>query len=275
MPVKRNCDYKPLSKQPLALVLAQVRFSPIPKFEGYIPEIQDFLRKTGYPIHPNQQNFVISVGPAGLQHTEIRQWRFETPSQNAMILFDPEQVILETCEYSRFEEFMGEFISIFSAIMKITEHDKYGVFVRLGLRYIDQIRKQSASDDIDSYLRPALRGMDCKEYTADKKHYTLSTVGQTQPADYFTGEMAIRIFRGEKGFDIPPDLIQTAPTNRRKIEKDEDIALVDMDHYWVGSFGPDIKAADTINERFYRLHDTIIKGFHDSVITEEGIAKWK
>jgi hypothetical protein len=47
-----------------------------------------------------------------------------------------------------------------------------------------------------------------------------------------------------------------------------------MDHYWDGSLGPGFDEK-RMEELFYRLHDTIIRGFHRSVVSEEGIEKWK
>jgi len=277
MPIKRNCPYKPLSKQPLALVLAQVRFTPILTMDEYLPKIQDFLRKNGYPIYSNQQNFVIeapSVGPVSAKQTTIIQWRFESPAQDAVVLMDKEQVFFQTSNYTKFEDFIGNFINILKFVLEATEHGKFGIFVRFGLRYIDQIRKQFSGDDIDSYLRPELQGMACSEYVDDKKQYSIATLGRTKPADNIDGHLAIRIFRGEKGLDLPPDLMPSAPANRKEIPLDEDIAMVDMDHFWVGSMGPNINVTQ-IEEIFYRLHDTIINGFHNSVISEEGINKWQ
>ena len=278
MPIMRNCLYRPLSKQPLALVLAQVRFSPILTIEEHIPKIQDFLRRNGYPVYTNQQNFFLEVLPAGpvnIKQTAITQWRFENPSLDTVVLIDREQVLFQTSSYTSFEDFIGNFGGILKSVLQITEHDKYGVFVRLGLRYIDQIKKQYATDDIDSYLKPELRGMICPEYINNKKQYSIAMLGDTKPADGLEGQLAIRVFRGEKGLDLPPDLMPSAPTNRKTVTDDEDIAMVDMDHYWIGSMGPNNNITEAIEEMFYRLHDTIIHGFHNSVISEEGIKKWE
>ena len=277
MTPKRNCISKPLSKQPLALVLVQVRFSPILTIKEYIPQIQDFLRKNGYPVYSEQQNFTLEVPPVGsvsITQTAITQWRFESPALDTMILVDKEQVILQTSNYKDFEGFIENFINILGFILQITEHDKVGIFVRLGLRYVDQIKKQTTNDDIDSYLRPGLRSMKFNEYIDDKKQYSIAIIGNTKPANDFEGQLAIRVFRGEQGSDLPPDLMLSAPTNRKKVEPNEDIAMVDMDHFWIGSKGPDIHIVQTIKEMFYRLHDTIIESFHNSVISEEGINKW-
>jgi len=278
MLVERNCPHKPLSKQPLALVLAQVRFSPILTIEEYIPKIQDFLRKNGYPVYSNHQNFILempSVGPVDIKQTALTQWRFESPTHDTMVLIDKEQVIFQTSSYTRFEDYIGNFINILKHILQVTEHDKFGVVVRLGLRYVDQIRKQYDTDDIDSYLMPELRSINCSEYVDDRKQYSIASVGKTKPASNFEGQLAIRVFRGEQGLDLPPDLMPSAPANRKTVTPDEDIAMVDMDHYWNGSMGPNTNITQTIEEMFFRLHDTIIYGFHNSVISEEGIKKWQ
>ncbi|MDR2785567.1 MAG: TIGR04255 family protein [Treponema sp.] len=274
MNVKRNCPYKPLSRQPLVLVLAQARFSPVPKIEEFLPEVQDFLRKNGYPMNPGQKNVLFEVGPNGIRQTEVRQWQFENPDRTASILLDHEQILLQTTTYDRFENFVREFLKILSFILEITESDKFGVIGRLGLRYVDLIRKQTRDDSIDSYLRPELRGILCSEYIDKRKQYTLSTTGKTSLNDNRAGTLTIRIMRGEKGLDLPPDLLGAAPSNRRPVSADEDLAIVDMDHYWNGSIGPNIEIP-VIGEILFSLHDSIINGFHKSVITEGGIKKWK
>jgi uncharacterized protein (TIGR04255 family) len=275
---QRNCPYKHLSKQPLALVLAQVRFSPILTIEGYIPKIQDNLRKNGYPVYSQQQNIVFEmppVDPVNVKQTLITQWRFESPSLDTVIIIDKEQVLFLTSKYTKFEDFIRSFIKVLKFVLQITEHEEFGVVVRLGLRYIDQIRKQSDTDDIDLYLRPELQGMVCSEYANNKKQYSIVSVGSTRPAGNFEGQLVIRVIRGEKGMDIPPDLMPSAPANRKTVAPDEDIAMVDMDHYWVGSMGPDVRITQIIEEMFFRMHDTIINGFHNSVISEDGIKKWQ
>jgi len=274
MSATRNCPSVPLSKKPLALVLIQVRYSPIAKIADFIPEIQDMFRKNGYPVQTNPKIVTFEVGPEGIKQTETSQWRFETPGKETVVLIDQGQILLQTTKYTSFELFFAEYLKLVSLVMAITEHDEYGICTRLGLRYVDQIRKQTADDTIESYLRPELRGMECSEYTDSRKQYTLSTIGKTALDPNMQGTLAIRIIRGERGLDLPPDLLAAAPAGRTTVSPDEDITLIDMDHYWDGSLGPGFDEK-RMEELFYRLHDTIIRGFHRSVVSEEGIAKWK
>ena len=228
-------------------------------------------------MYSRQENTAIEVFPGesvNIKQIPITQWRFETASQDTVVLIDKEQILLQTSNYTSFENFMENYINILKFALQATEHGKLGVFVRLGLRYVDQIRKQYNNDNIDSYLKPELQGIVCSEYTDSKKQYSIATIGNTKPANDFEGLLAIRVFRGEKGLDLPPDLMPSAPAKRKTVAPDEDIAMVDMDHYWNGTMGPNT-SVDFIEEMFYRLHDTIINGFHNSVISEEGMKKWQ
>lgn len=274
MSATRNCLSVPLSKKPLALVLIQVRYSPIAKIAEFIPEIQDRFRKNGYPVQTNHKSVTFEINSEGMKQAEMPQWRFETPERESVVLIDQSQILLQTSHYTSFEFFFSEFLKLVSLVMVITEHDEFGMFNRLGLRYVDQVRKQTEEDTIESYLRPQLRGMECSEYIDSRKQYTLSTIGKTAPAPGIDGTLAIRIIRGEMGLDLPPDLIAAAPLGRPKVAIDEDIALIDMDHYWEGSLGPGFDEKQ-ISQVFFRLHDTVIHGFHNSVVSEEGIKKWK
>jgi len=277
MQIKRNCPYKPLSKQPLVLVLAQIRFSPILSIEEYIPKIQDFLRKNGYPFS-NQHNLIFETAQNeqgdGTQIV-IKQWRFESSAYDTVITIDKEQVVFQTGSYTKFEDFIESYISIINKVFEITEHDKYGIIVRLGLRYVDHVKKQNDIDNIDSYLRPELQGLVCAEYIDDRKQYSIASIGKTKPSDDFEGQLSIRIIRGEKGLDLPPDLMASAPYSRKPVAFDEEIAIIDMDHYWMGSIEPKINIIEIVKDRFFKLHDTIINSFYNSVVTKEGIEKWK
>ncbi len=275
MSTVRNCAKIPLSKKPLALVLGQIKFSPIANISDFIPKIQGSFRKSGFPQLSTQEISVFELGPQGIKKsTALPQWRFETASREAVILVDQEQTTIQTVEYNDFETFIKNFLQVFNTVSKITEHDKYGIINRIGLRYINQIRKQNENDTIESYLRPALQGMDCLQYSNTKKQYSISTIGKTALPCGYDGTLAIRIIRGEPGLDLPPDLLSSAPAARRHIDQNEDIAIIDMDHYWVGSHGPafDINLIEKI---FFQLHDSIIDGLHTSVVSEEGIKKWE
>ncbi len=271
----RNCAMIKLSKQPLALVLIQARFSPISNMDKYIPAIQDDLRRLGYPLFALQKSLNIEVGSEGINRTELPQWRFEQADRRSSVIVDGGQVLLQTGSYETFEEFMDEYLKILGAVMGQTEHLSFGLIQRLGLRYIDQVFKQDAGDSIDDYLRPELRGMSSGSFSDQVKRYAITVTGRTKFRPDQTGTMIIKVNRdkNENGIDLPADVFDGAPDRPRKIAVGDEYALIDMDHFWEGRIGPGFDLG-SIEALFYGLHDMVIDAFHGSVVTEEGIKKW-
>lgn len=272
----RKCALIKLSKQPLALVLIQARFSPISNMDIYIPAIQDNLRRLGYPLFSPQKTLSIEIGPESVNRMEQTQWRFEQADRRSSVIVDGGQILLQTSSYDIFEQFMAEYRRVFSAIMAETEHLRFGVIQRLGLRYIDQVFKQDAADSIDSYLRPELQGMSSPSFSDPVKRYAIAVSGKTKLRSDQTGKMVIRVTRdkNENGIDLPPDVFEGSPERTRKIAVGDEYALIDMDHFWEGGIGPGLDI-DAIEELFYRLHDKVIEALHGSVVTVEGIKKWE
>ena len=272
----RKCALIKLSKQPLALVLIQTRFSPISNMDKYIPAIQDGLRRLGYPLFAPQKTLSIEVGPESVNRTELPQWRFEQADRRSSVIVDGGQVLLQTTVYDTFELFMAEYRKVFGAVMGETEHLTFGLVQRLGLRYVDQVHKQDETDSIDSYLRPELRGMRSSSFIDGVKRYVIAVTGRTELRSDQAGTMIIRVTRdkNENGIDLPPDVFEGAPERSRKIAAGEEFALIDMDHFWEGGIGPGFDPG-AVEELFYRLHDTVIEAFHGSVVTAEGIEKWR
>jgi uncharacterized protein (TIGR04255 family) len=274
MPNKRNCPSIPLSKQPLALVLIQARFSNIPYLDKNLPEIQDVYRRLGFPLMDRVQALSWELRPEGPFQTAIVQWRFTRADGKTSIILDQNQILLQTSVYTSFEAFISDFMSMLGSLMRLTEHDTLGLIQRLGLRYVDQVVPQYENDTVDSYLRPELRGMEAPLFSAGGKRYTFALAGNTDLGSEKKGSLMLRVIRGEKGIDLPPDIIAIAPLRTKGIPPESDRALIDMDHAWENNLG--VKFDGTEIERvFFRLHDDIINVLHESVVTEEGIKKWK
>jgi uncharacterized protein (TIGR04255 family) len=270
----RKCRTEKLSKQPLALVLIQVRFSPISNMDSYIAGIQDDLRRNGYPLFTPQKTYSIELSPDGDgKRNELPQWRFDTADRRSSVILDGGQVLLQTANYEDFETFYAEFARVFSSVMAQTEHSKFGIIQRLGLRYIDQVAKQDEADTIDSYLRPELRGMASERFSKQQKQYAINILWRIPVGLDKQGTLSIRVYRGIGIGDLPLDVSVNAPVHRVLSNKD-DVALVDIDHSWDGEIGPGFDDS-SIEELFFNLHDTVIETFHESVVTPEGIAKWR
>lgn len=273
----RNCRTVPLSKQPLALVLIQLRYSPILNLKEYIPAIQDRFRKIGFPSVQVKNVKKLEISPSGLMPTDMWQWKFEAQDSRSSIIVDEDQILLQTTNYHSFEEFIEQYFTILQSFLAVTEHDSFGNALRIGLRYIDQVTLQSDTDTIDSYLRSPLRGMVSPFFKNMLKQYTHIEVGKTELRSGQNGTLSIRVLRNVEGLDLPSDLYQEAPLRLRKIDVKKDFALIDMDHGCEQPF-PYNQAGipvQQLEELYFGLHDTIIEVFHESVVTLEGVEKWR
>ncbi len=277
MKTTRICRTIPLSKQPLALVLIQLRYSPILNLKEYIPPIQDRLRKIGFPLVylKNMKKLVISSSE--LMPMDMQQWKFETQDKRSSVIVDQDQALLQTTDYHSFEEFLKRYFAVLQPILEITEHDIHGRAQRVGLRYVDQVTLQSDTDTIDSYLRPPMRGMVSPFFKNKHKQYTHIEVGETELRNGQKGTLSIRVLRNAEGLDLPSDLFQEAPLRLRMIDVKDDFALIDMDHGCEEPFSHNQVGIpiQQLEELYFSLHDTIIEVFHESVVTGEGVEKWK
>ena len=59
----RECRYEPPSAHPLVLALCQIRLSPVPQMDQYIPAIQEAFRRRGFPIE--------RAGKVGLRYIDV------------------------------------------------------------------------------------------------------------------------------------------------------------------------------------------------------------
>ena len=271
--MQRKCRYKPLSAQPLALVLCQVRFSPVRQMEQYIPAIQDVFRRTGFPIERAGKIHQVTFRPAGgapVQLTEQHRWEYRNKDETWSILLMQDTVILQTTAYTRFEDFVEQLQMAVHTVLAESEHDVLGVVHRVGLRYIDVVRP-SGDKDFRFYLRPGLHGVPDEVFQPGQHLLHTESRGRTvvggNPAT-----MVVRIVQNDQGSSLPPDLVDAAPSFSPRAEAGELVTLIDMDHFVEGNFDPD---PDWVVARAYEMHDHIIETFHNHVVTEDAIKEWK
>ncbi|HRC83537.1 MAG TPA: TIGR04255 family protein [Rectinema sp.] len=276
MQSKKQLKTIQLSKQPLALVLIQLRFSPLLNISDYIPALQDHLRKNGFPLVSHKNIAKLEASPSGLAQVTVSQWKFETPEKHTSVILDQDQVLLQTTMYESFEKFIEQYFAILKPVLDSTEHGTHGIAGRLGLRYVDQVTRQFSDDDIDSYLRSSMRGIASPYFKNKKKRYTHIEVTDTELRSGQKGMLSIRILRNAEQRDLPSDLYNEAPVRPRTIDMNDDFALIDMDHGCENPFPSECTGIpiNQLKEIYFALHHIIEEVFFQSVITEEGVKKW-
>lgn len=270
--MKRTCRYVPLSKQPLALVLAQVRFSRVRQMDHYIPQIQEEFRRSDFPIERSGKVSQVTLGMQGVpvQVAEQHRWEYRTKDERWSVLILEDSVVLQTTNYGRFEDFAERLRHALSTLLAKTEHDRFGVVERVGLRYVDVIRPQPG-EDFRPYLRPGLHGLSDAVFQPGTHRTHIVSTGQTTVGD-IEGALVVRVAQNDLGMSLPPDLLEAAPRHEPRAVPGDLLTLVDMDHYIAGSFDPN---TNWIIEKTYIMHDHIIETFHEQVVSEHAIETWK
>lgn len=262
--MKRECRYVPLSKQPLILVLCEIKISPVRKIADYIPAIQEAFRRHGYPIERSGKIQQVSISPNGVQATEQERWEYRTKAEDWSIIVLQDSIVLQTTAYERFEKFAEQLQLATSIVFKNTEHDQFGRVHRIGLRYIDLVQPKDG-ENFRKYLRSGFHGLSEDVFKNGTARTRVECAGQTD-VDGEVGTMVVRIAQNDQGMDLPPDLVGSAPKRRERVQKGDLVTFIDLDHYLDGNFDPSL---DWIEKSTYLLHDQIIETFHDHVITEE------
>jgi uncharacterized protein (TIGR04255 family) len=270
MTTKRTCRYVPLSKQPLVLVLCQVRFSPVRKMADYIPAIQEEFRRHDFPIERAGKIQQLTITPAGVHAVEQERWEYRTKDEQWSVTVLQDSVVLQTTAYEKFEGFAGRFERAVRTVLEKTEQSQFGLVQRVGLRYVDLVQPR-ADEDYRVYLRPGFHGVADEVFRAGSHRLHVESVGHTDVGDT-EGTMIIRIAQNDRGFDLPPDLVGGAPKHTSRARVGELVTLVDMDHFIEGKFDPD---AGWVVARAYEMHDHLIETFHKHVATEKAIEVWR
>ena len=99
-----------LPRAPLVLVLAQLRFTPILKINELVPEIQDQLRKSGFPQLVNREVKTVTYeGQQAIKTEVLAQWEFVNKDASRSIILDQASVCFMASEYSHFVDFLAWF----------------------------------------------------------------------------------------------------------------------------------------------------------------------
>ena len=267
---KRNCRYVPLSKQPLVLVLCQVRFSPVRKMGDYIPGIQEAFRRHGFPIERAGKIQQLTLTPASVQAVAQERWEYRTKDEQWSVAVLQDSVVLQTTAYRRFEGFAEKLEAAVKTVLEQTEQDKLGLIQRVGLRYIDLVQPREGETYRD-YLRPGFHGASDTPFVEGSHRLYVESVGRTNVGDT-PGTMVLRVAQNDQGLDLPPDIIGNAPKFQPRTKAGELATLVDMDHFIEGKFDP---SAEWVTARAYAMHDHLVETFHEHVVSKDAIEVWQ
>jgi uncharacterized protein (TIGR04255 family) len=260
--------YSPLKlhDDPLALVLCQVRFSRIRKMPEFLPEIQDRLRKAGFPEDasaPIQRIQLESGKPPVL--SSVRHEEFRSKDEAWGVVVAEDMLVLATTLYDRFSGFAERLEAVLTIVDEVAGLQQ-GSITRVGLRYIDVIVPKPGESWRD-YLQPSLHGPASPVFAGGEPLLGMEFHGRTQ-----SGHLTIRITQNDQGQLVPPGTLVKPMAFRQKDLGTQLLTLIDSDHYVENQWDFNMKELiDTVNA----LHVGINTVFFKNIVSKHALTAWR
>jgi uncharacterized protein (TIGR04255 family) len=251
-----------LEKCPLVLVLAQVRISSIQKMEDFIPEIQEKLRKTGFPRFKRLDIQELTLVPTP-SVALAKRWIFSNKEENLAVVLHPDFVVLETASYQNFDTFIRCLDQVLQILSEVTQVQ---LVERLGLRYVNLIRPQFP-DTFATYLNSGIVGIDAQEKMGIK--HSLSRFESVNETPF--GKLIIRLSQNDRRQFLPPDLVDHVLHYDLELSEKEVVALLDIDHF--SETPREDFSVSRITEKMWNLHDYTDQAFR-SAVTSTALERW-
>lgn len=206
-------------KAPLRLVIGQLRFTIRPRFEqkSFIADFQEAVRAQ-YPRVSREPSVTYQISPTGINPSlgEIL-WRFSTRDNLWTVVVGESAITLEARGYVSMRDFLERFRSILEIACETLDiNDR----LRLGLRYINEIRYSKANSFADwrTLLNSEFVGFEASSLLGGRVDHTLQEI-QVERTD---GVLSVRhgLLNGSVVLPLP----QETPTNGY-------FYLIDLDYY--------------------------------------------
>jgi uncharacterized protein (TIGR04255 family) len=259
---------KKLRNAPLFFTIIQVRFNTILTLDTYVPQIQDRLRKAGFPdmnkalvaTIPLMQS-VFATAEGQIQIARNPRYTFGNIDRTSNFVLDPNAISFQTTQYDRFAGMLADFMKGLEAVHECVPLDFTD---RLGTRFLNAVVPKSGLA-VKDYLTGSILGL--REKVGDVVHSFSETL--TKQGDINVRARVI-IQKGPLAF--PPDL---ANVEMKLLDRftgvDTHHALLDTDGW---SESREAFNYDTIKKQFIAIHDKIEELFEASV-TAKAMKEWE
>lgn len=235
---------KRMSNAPVFHALAQARFSPVAAMNRYADQIQDKLRREGYPLFELQDVTHLVVSGAVQAQAAVPQiantpsWLITRADHSAGFILEPSSITYHTTRYDTHGTFLPEFLRGLAAVHEVAGLDHVQ---RLGLRYLDAVLPREG-EQVEQYLAGGVHGISGtfnarQRYRLSESVFEMET-GPLSPS----GTLVARVYRMNALLRLPPDLppggLMLDP--RFVLETPQEHAVIDTDHFVEGQLPVDI-----------------------------------
>ncbi|WP_158756150.1 TIGR04255 family protein [Dyella sp. S184] len=264
-----------LTHAPVFYVVAQIRHSPILKLDSFVADLQDRLRKQGYPGYKLLKHlaFELTTTPSGppeakFEPVEVNNHIFSSRDGADSFTAMKDSFAFSTVEYGTFETFIDRLKPGLLAYAELCGPDS---FLQIGLRFLDAVVAGE-----DGLLPPLI-------------HRQFLGLNDTIPddwlADYTFSEASLahndqklkaRVVTRSSNVIWPPDLAPFAPQLPKKFAEISGVhALLDTDATFTtpqGTAQPfDV---DIILDRLLSLKKDVSVAFK-ATVTPEALKAWE
>ena len=260
-----------MSNAPVYYALVQAQFNPIAAMSKYVEQVQDRLRREGYPLFEPQQVTHLVVPSPGQEQTEPRiaytvSWLMTRNDRTAGFILGPSAITFHTTHYQTHKEFIPELLRGLAAVHEVVTLDHVS---RLGMRYLDAVIPLT-DETVEQYLVDGLHGV---HFDAARKYVLSESTFETITGPLISkGMLVARVHRMTASLGFPPDIGPNGLVIDPKFDvKDtHDHAVIDTDHYVEGSMPLEM---DQIGEQLNSLH-VAIKAVFETTTTEHARDAW-
>lgn len=255
------------SNPPVFYTLAQIKFNPIAQMREYVPEIQDRLRRIGYPDYQPEQKVEVAIRNPESPQPDVRpqqltRWHFTNSERTEGYILHPEALVFHSTQYEHFEDFSEKVLKGLSLVHEVIE---LSYTQRIGLRYLDAVIP-AADKTLADYLAPSLLGLSMS-VPGQLTHSFTETVSRIDD-----GTLVARAVITEGGLAMPPDLFpMTLPLPNRFGEPSGQTAVLDTDYFVEHRNKFNI---DHARDQLWSSH-TVIGDTFKSSVTDHAISSWK
>lgn len=256
-----------LAKPPVYYALAQVKFNPValmPKFAG---EIQDRLRRSGFPIFESEQSQSIDFGDLSQIHetkptiTETPNWFFTSEDKFSGYVLGNDFFTFQVTKYTGHHDFFERFMIGLSLLNEIVS---IGAFSRLGIRYLNAVVPDH-DESLNQYLHQQVQGVE----------FGSPWIGGAWESGYKTnlGILVAKIYKTNKsliGFPVDVQPRSVILDKRFVLSEPKEHAVIDIDHFIQESIS---YSPGVLRERLNGLHSPVEKCFK-AIVTEHAITRW-
>lgn len=231
------------------------------QMQEYVPEIQERLRRAGFPRFSETLMQELVLGPATSGAPNVvtrRKWLFADKANKTAVALAPDFVTLETVEYDTFDAYSEQLAAVLQVVGEAAD---LALSERIGLRYIDHITERSGLT-LEQYVAPGLTGLPQQESARPAQSLYVAT-GSTD-----VGQFVVRLVRARGAILLPPDL---QPSDLQLPTRPEgEYLLLDLDH--AATVTRDFDVASVLDV-FWELHD-VVDGIFRSAVTPQALTAW-